>query len=46
MKKCSCNKEAIGVISTLFGHKYVCKGHANEAEKEGLFVDYENWRLG
>ena len=44
-KECVCGKQAVGVISTLFGHKYVCREHATAAEKEGLVVDYENWRL-
>jgi len=43
--KCSCGKEAIGVIPTLYAHRYVCEQHAKEAEKEGWYVDYDNWRL-
>lgn len=45
-KKCMCGKDAIGVISSLLGHRYVCQEHASETEKEGWFIDYENWRLG
>ena len=46
MKKCStCSKVAIGVIPSLFGHRYVCEEHAKLAEKDGWGVDYENWRL-
>ena len=43
--KCSCGKEAVGVIPSLLGHRYVCKECGDKAEKEGWYVDYENWRL-
>jgi hypothetical protein len=45
MKKCACGEKAVGVISIILGHKYVCAKHAKEAEEEGLSVDYKNWRL-
>jgi hypothetical protein len=44
-KKCICGEAAVGVISTGFAHKYVCRKHAKEEEKNGFFVDYGNWRL-
>jgi hypothetical protein len=44
-KKCKCGKPAVGVISTMLAHKYVCREHAEEAEAQGLKVDYDNWRL-
>lgn len=44
-KTCICGKPAVGVIPTYFSHRYVCREHAKEAEKEGLYVDYDNWRL-
>lgn len=44
-KKCACGEPAVGVIPTYFGHKYICKKHAKEAEEQNLFVDYDNWRL-
>lgn len=40
--KCSCGKEAIGVIPCGIAHRYVCKECAEKAEKEGWYVDYEN----
>jgi hypothetical protein len=40
-----CGKPAVGVIPTYFGHSYVCREHAKEAEKEGFVIDYDNWRL-
>ena len=45
MKKCACGKDAVGVITTGVGHRYVCEEHAIQAEKDGWAVDYENWRL-
>jgi len=42
IRKCECGKIAVGVISVLRGHKYVCQ---ECAEKSGLYVDYCNWRL-
>ena len=42
---CSCGGEAVGVISCGIAHRYVCKDCAKKAEKEGLSVDYNNWRL-
>jgi hypothetical protein len=51
-KKCStktpngfCDKPAVGVLQTYFGHKYICREHAKQAEKDGFMIDYENWRL-
>ncbi len=46
IEKCSCGRKAVGVIAMLIGHRYVCKTHVKEAEKEGWIVDYDNWRLG
>lgn len=45
MSKCACGEKAVGVISTMFGHRYVCENCAKEAEAEGWVVDYDNWRL-
>ncbi len=39
------NRPAVGVISYLKFHTYVCLECAKKAEKDGLFVDYANWRL-
>ncbi len=49
-KKCSwkaedCKKPAVGVISAGYGHAYVCREHAKEAEEQGYKIDYDNWRL-
>jgi hypothetical protein len=55
-KKCSfseaCGKPALGVIPMVnigvmgnLGHVYVCREHAKEAEKQGFWVDYDNWRI-
>jgi hypothetical protein len=51
-KKCTqkigearCGKPAVGVICTYLGHSYVCREHAKKSEADGLWVDYDNWRL-
>jgi len=50
-KKCGfakdCTAPAVGVISALIFHTYVCRKHAKEIEEEerGYFADYNNWRL-
>ena len=41
-----CIIKPVGVISSVFGHRYVCEEHAKIAENDGWVVDYENWRLG
>lgn len=44
-KKCSCGKDAVGVIPIGLMHRYVCEEHAKEAEAKGWKVDYDNRRL-
>jgi hypothetical protein len=48
-KKCGfakdCDKSAVGVVSALMFHSYVCREHAKLAEEKGLVIDYDNWRL-
>jgi hypothetical protein len=41
-----CDKPAVGVVPGLVAHFYVCKDHAEKAEKNGWNVDYSSWRLG
>jgi len=44
-KKCNCGRPAIGVIKYPLLHSYCCRKCARKLEKEGLTIDYNNWRL-